>query len=192
VVAGPAGGLKVRGTSQAFAEGFRRLALAAALVGIARSVSVILAQGMILDTITEMLFRTLHHLPAAGSGVMMLISESLLGFPMPSDSGRAMLALPILAPLSDLLHISRQVVVLSYQFCTLISWATPTYGAFLAMLTIAKVPFTTWLRFILPVYLVLFAIAAGAIVIAICYSDRFSLNWWFGGDGGSPTRVPKF
>src|SRR5215831_12396498 len=98
---------------------------------------------------------------------MMLMSESILGFPMPSDSGKAMLALPILAPLSDLLHISRQVVALSYQSCTLVNWATPTYGAFLAMLTIAKVPFTAWLRFILPIYLILIAIAASAIVIAI-------------------------
>jgi uncharacterized ion transporter superfamily protein YfcC len=137
-------------------------------VGVARAVSVILEQGMILDTITEMLFRPLHYMPRAASGVMMLASQSALNFPMPSVSGQGMLALPILVPLADLLHISRQVVVLAYQNASLTSNViTPTYGALLAMLTIAQVPFTKWLRFMLPIYLILFAVAASSIIVAI-------------------------
>lgn len=168
VLAGLAGGLKLRGTSEAFAEGFRRVALAAVLVGVARAVSVVLEQGLILDTITEMLFRPLRHIPRAATGVMMLVSQSALNFPMPSQSGQAMLALPILLPLADLLHVSRQVVVLVYQYATLIcTMITPTYGALLAMLAVAQVPFTKWLRFVLPIYLILFAISAIAIVVAI-------------------------
>jgi len=168
LLAGLAGGLKARGTSEAFAEGFKRVALAAVLVGVARAVSVILEQGMILDTITEMLFRPLHYMPRAASGVMMLASQSALNFPMPSMSGQAMLALPILVPLADLLHISRQVVVLAYQNASLTSNViAPTYGALLAMLTIARVPFTKWLRFMLPIYLILFVISAISIVVAI-------------------------
>jgi uncharacterized ion transporter superfamily protein YfcC len=168
LLAGLAGALKARGTSEAFAEGFKRVALAAVLVGVARAVSVILEQGMILDTITEMLFRPLHYMPRAASGVMMLASQSALNFPMPSVSGQGMLALPILVPLADLLHISRQVVVLAYQNASLTSNViTPTYGALLAMLTIAQVPFTKWLRFMLPIYLILFAVAASSIIVAI-------------------------
>lgn len=168
VLAGLFGGLKLGGTSEAFAEGLRRVALAAVLVGVARAVSVILEQGMILDTITDLLFRPLRHMPRPATGVMMLASESLLSFPMPSASGAAMLALPILSPLADLLHISRQVVVLSYQYGTLTAdFMTPTYGALLAMLTMAQVPFTKWLRFMFPIYLVLLAIAAIAIIAAV-------------------------
>jgi uncharacterized ion transporter superfamily protein YfcC len=168
VLAGLAGGLKLRGTSEAFAEGFRRVALAAVLVGVARSVSVILETGMVLDTITVMLFQPLHRMPAAASGVMMLVAQSVLNFPMPSMSGQAMLALPILVPLADLLHISRQVVVLTYQYASLTSDViAPTYGGMLAMLTVAQVPFTKWLRFMLPIYLILFTISATAIVIAV-------------------------
>jgi len=167
VLAGIAGGLKLRGTSEAFAEGLRRVALAAFLVGFARAVSVILEQGKILDTITELLFRPLRHVAGTGTAVLMLISESLLNFPMPSDSGKAMLALPILGPLSDLLHISRQVVALSFQYCTVMSLINPAYGAFLAMLTLARVPFKEWMRFVLPASLILFGISAGAIVVAV-------------------------
>jgi len=168
VLAGLAGGLKLRGTSEAFAEGLRRVALAAVLVGVARAVSVILEHGLILDTITEMLFRPLHHLPRAATGVMMFVSQSALTFPMPSQAGQAMLALPILIPLADLLHVSRQVVVYAYQYSSLTSCViTPTYGAMLAMLAVAQVSFTKWLRFILPIYLILSTISAVAIMIAI-------------------------
>ncbi len=168
VLAGLAGGLKLRGTSEAFAEGLRRVALASVLVGVARAVSVILERGLILDTITEVLFRPLHHIPRAATGVMMLVSQSALNFPMPSQAGQAMLALPILVPLADLLHVSRQVVVLVYEYASLASCViTPTYGALLAMLAVAQVSFTKWLRFMLPIYLILFAISAIAIVAAI-------------------------
>lgn len=168
VLAGLAGGLKARGTSEAFAEGFRRVALAAVLVGVARAVSVILEQGMVLDTITEMLFGGLHQMPREAAAVMTLVSQSALNFPMPSISGQGMLALPILVPLADLLHISRQVMVLSYQYASMTSNViTPTYGALLAMLTVAQVSFTKWLKFMLPIYLLLFAISATAIVVAV-------------------------
>jgi uncharacterized ion transporter superfamily protein YfcC len=78
-----------------------------------------------------------------------------------------MLALPILGPLSDLLHISRQIVASSYQYCTLGTLMNPTYGAFLAMLTLARVPYTKWLRFIIPVFLILFTISVVALVVAV-------------------------
>src|SRR5260370_1176269 len=65
VAAGLAGGLGWRGTSQQFAEGFRRMALAAALVGFARAISVVLANGLILDTIANALFSPLRHLSVA-------------------------------------------------------------------------------------------------------------------------------
>jgi uncharacterized ion transporter superfamily protein YfcC len=168
VLAGLAGGLKLRGTSEAFGEGLRRVALAAFLVGVARAISVVLEQGMILDTITELLFRPLQHMPRAATGVMMLASQSILGLPLPSDSGKAMLTLPILSPLADLLHISRQVVVLSYQYGNVIADSmTPTFGALLAMLTIAQVSFRKWLQFMTPIFLILFAISAIAITVAV-------------------------
>jgi len=98
----------------------------------------------------------------------MLASQSVLNFPMPSTSGQAMLALPILVPLADLLHVSRQVVVLTYQYASLTSNViAPTYGGMLAMLAVAQVPFTKWLRFMLPIYLILFAISATATVVAV-------------------------
>jgi uncharacterized ion transporter superfamily protein YfcC len=165
---GVAGGLKLRGTSHAMQEGLARVAYAAVLVGVARAISVVLEHGAILDTITDALFRPLQSMAPAGTGVMTFVSQSLLAGPVPSDSGRAMLVLPILVPLSDLLHVSRQVVVLTFQYSTLASGIVmPTTGAMLAMLTLAEVPLSKWLRFILPIFLALSVISGIAIVVAV-------------------------
>ena len=98
LAAGLTGGLGWRGTSEQFAEGFCRMALAAGLVGFARAISVVLGSGLILDTIANALFSPLRHLSLSLSAAMLLISESTLAFPMPSDSGRAFMSLPVTTP----------------------------------------------------------------------------------------------
>jgi uncharacterized ion transporter superfamily protein YfcC len=149
ILCGLVGGLGLRGVSEHFAEGLRRMAVAAALVGFARSISVVLAGGLIIDTIANVLFSPLRHLPLTASAVTMFLSESALAFPMSSDSGRAVMSLPIIVPLSDLLGISRQMTVLAYQFSSIVSsLITPTAGALLAMLAMADVSYGRWLRFI--------------------------------------------
>ena len=168
LVAGLAGGLGWRGTSEQFAEGFRRMIVAAALVGFARSISVVLGSGLILDTIANALFSPLRHLPLSLSAVTMLVSESLLAFPMPSDSGRAVMSLPVIVPLADLLGLSRQMVVVAYQYSGLVSCLiTATSGGLLAMLAVARVSYGRWLRFIAAPFALLFALALAAIVVGV-------------------------
>ncbi len=83
-------------------------------------------------------------------------------------AGQAMLALPILIPLADLLHVSRQVVMLVFQCASLTSGViAPTYGGMLAILAVAQMPFTKWLRFRFAIYLVLFLISAVAIMVVV-------------------------
>jgi uncharacterized ion transporter superfamily protein YfcC len=107
-----------------------------------------LANGLVLDTIANALFSPLRHLPVSLSAVMMFISESVLAFPMPSDSGRAVVSLPVMIPLADLLGLSRQMVINAYQYSGITSGLlTPTAGALLAMLAVAGVSFSKWLRF---------------------------------------------
>jgi uncharacterized ion transporter superfamily protein YfcC len=167
-VGGLAGGLGWRATARQFAKGFRRLALASILVGFARAISVVLANGIVLDTIANALFSPLRHLSLGASSIMMFVSESALGFPMPSDSGKAMMSLPILIPLADLLGLSRQMVVNSYMYSGLVaSLITPTTGAMLAMLALAGISYSKWLRFIVPPFAMLFVLSAVAMVIGV-------------------------
>ncbi len=168
LLAGLAGGLGWRGTAEQFAEGFRRMVLAAALVGFARSISVVLADGLILDTIANVLFSPLRHLSLSISAIMMLVSESALAFPLPCESGRAVTSLPVVIPLADLLGLSRQMVVLAYQYSGLVSnLITPTAGALLAFLAVARVSFSKWLRFMAVPFVLLFALSLAAMVIGV-------------------------
>jgi uncharacterized ion transporter superfamily protein YfcC len=165
---GLAAGLGWSGTADAFVTGFRSMAGAAMLVGFARSIYVALDEGRILDTIVHGLLTPLARLPVAASAVGMLVAHTLIHVPVPSVSGQAVLTIPILVPLSDLLGLSRQVTVLAYQYgaglCEII---TPTNGAMMAILAAAGVPFNKWLRFVLPLWGALLGLGVVAIVAGI-------------------------
>ncbi len=116
VVAGLVGGLGVGGTAAALVAGFRSMAYAALLIGFARAIFVTLEEGRIVDTIVHGLFAPVAQLPVALAALGMMVVHGLVHVPVPSPSGHAVLTLPILVPLADLLGLSRQVTVLAYQY----------------------------------------------------------------------------
>ena len=168
LIAGLVAGLGLSGTAEAFVTGFRSMAGAAMLVGFARAIYVALDEGQILDTIVHGLFTPLAHLPLAACAIGMTLAQALIHVPVPSVSGQAVLTIPILVPISDLLGLSRQVTVLAYQYgaglCEII---TPTNGAMMAILAAAGVPFNQWLRFALPLSAVLLGLGLVAVFAGI-------------------------
>ncbi|MFQ5888943.1 MAG: YfcC family protein [Gemmatimonadota bacterium] len=168
VLAGLIGRLGVTRTAEAYVKGFRSMAFAALLIGFARAIYVVLDQGRIVDTIVKGLFTPIADLPLGLSALGMMAAHTAVHVPVPSVSGHAVLTMPLLVPLSDLLGLSRQVTVLAYQYgaglCDLI---TPTNGALLAILAAGGVRYEEWLRFALPKYLLLLALGAVAIVVGI-------------------------
>jgi len=168
VIAGLLGGLKLEGTAEAYVDGFKSLAYAALLIGFARAIFVVMNQGHIVDTIVRGLFLPLENLPVALTAVAMMGAHALLHIPVPSTSGQAVLTMPLLVPLSDLLGLSRQVTVLAYQFgAGLVDLINPTNGALLAMVAAIGVRFEDWGRFVLPVLGILAALATVALGLAI-------------------------
>ena len=148
VVAGMIGGLRVGGTAEGFVSGFRDLAFAALLIGFARGIYIVLGDGHIVDTIVQGIFAPLARLPLALSAIGMMGMQALVHLPVPSTSGQAVLTMPVLVPLSDLLGLSRQVTVLAYQYgAGLCELFTPTNGALMAMLAATGVRYDEWLRF---------------------------------------------
>ena len=98
----------------------------------------------------------------------MMVAHTAIHFPVPSSSGQAVLTLPLLVPLSDLIGLSRQVTVLAYQYGDgLCEVLTPTNGALMAMLAAAGVRFEDWLRFALPLWGLLATLGAAAIALAV-------------------------
>jgi uncharacterized ion transporter superfamily protein YfcC len=168
VVAGLIGQLGFSGTARAYTEGFREMALAAVLVGVARAIFVVLDDGRIVDTIVHALFTPIADLPRAFAAVAMMAAHMGVHIPVPSVSGQAVLTMPIMAPLSDLLGMSRQVAVLAYQYgAGMTDMITPTNGALMAVLAAARVGYDEWLRFAAPWWALLTALGAVAVVVAL-------------------------
>ncbi len=168
ILVGLIGKLGVNGTSEAYIEGFKVMIFAAMIVGLSSSISIILERGMVIDTIIYGLFTPMQYLPKSLSAISMMVSQSFLHFAVPSYSGQAVLTMPILAPLSDLIGISRQVCVLAYQYgAVMMDLLVPTNGSLMAVIAIAGISFDKWFKFAFKLCLVIFAVAAIAIVIAI-------------------------
>jgi uncharacterized ion transporter superfamily protein YfcC len=161
-VAGLLGGLGVGGTTTAYLEGMQAMLPAAILIGVARTLSLVLTDGHVTDTILNGLATPLSRAPAAFASILMIPFHSIVHVAVPSVSGQAVLTMPILVPLSDLLGISRQVTVLAYQTgAGLTELLTPTNGGLMAVLLAAGVPFSRWIRF--AVVGVLLALIVGVV-----------------------------
>jgi uncharacterized ion transporter superfamily protein YfcC len=168
VLAGLLGRLGLGGTADAFVEGFKSMAFAGLLIGFARAIYIVLNEGRIVDTVVHGLFTPIAGLPATLSALGMMTVQAAIHLPVPSTSSQAVLTLPLLVPLSDLIGLSRQVTVLAYQYgaglCEII---TPTNGALMAMLAAAGVGYEDWLRFVLPLLGLLVTLAALALILAV-------------------------
>lgn len=148
-------------------EGFRDIAYGAMMIGIARGILVVLRQGNIIDTVINAMFQPLSVLPKWMAGIGMLAVQTIINFFIPSGSGQAATTMPIMAPLADLLGISRQVAVLAFQFGDGLSnvlWPTAFAAIFCG---IAKIPYAKWMRWFAPRFCVVFAVQALLIVLAI-------------------------
>lgn len=164
VAAGLVGRLGVGGTADGYVEGFRSMAFAGLLIGFARGIYVVLDEGHVVDTIVHGLFTPIAALPTTLSALGMMAVQAVVHLPVPSTSGQAVLTMPLLVPLSDLIGLSRQVTVLAYQYgAGLCELVTPTNGALMAMLAASGVRYEDWLRFVVPVVGVLLALAVVAI-----------------------------
>jgi uncharacterized ion transporter superfamily protein YfcC len=154
-------------TAAAFITAMHGMLGAALYVGVARGISVALTDGQILDTILHGLAAPLASTPGVIGGMLMVPFHVLLHVPVPSVSGQAVLTMPIMAPLADLLGLSRDAAVLAYQTgAGLMDMITPTNGALLAMLMNAGVDYGRWLRFAVPGALLVSLIGLVGIVLA--------------------------
>ncbi len=155
-------------TTEVYVDGFKEMIFACIIIGLANSISVILSEGSIIDTIVFGLFGPLKNVPSSLSAVLMMVSHTLLHFPIPSYSGQAILTMPILTPLADLIGLSRQVCVLAYQYgAIMMDVIVPTNGALMAIIALGGIKYNNWIKFIIKPTLLMLGIAAVAILIAV-------------------------
>ncbi|MDL2297643.1 AbgT family transporter [Synergistaceae bacterium OttesenSCG-928-D05] len=136
-------------------------------IGLARSVSVVLAKGQILDTVIYALSIPLQKIPSAFSALGMLVIQSIINFFIPSGSGQAAVTMPIMAPLADVIGVTRQTAVLAFQLGDgLTNLIIPTMGALVVYIGVAKIEFSTFFKWVLPLYGMLMAIGSAGLIIA--------------------------
>lgn len=150
----------------AFTTGAKDMLVAAIIIGLSKSVLVIAEDGKIIDTMLYGMTSLVKDLPQAISIQMMFLTQGFINIFVPSGSGQAAITMPIMTPLSDLLGISRQSAVLAFQFGDgLLNLVIPTSGVTMGILSIAKIPYNIWIKWIWKLILV-FTIFS-AILLAI-------------------------
>lgn len=151
--------------ASSFVKGCSEICGAAIMVGFARAVLVILEDGGIMDTILFKVSGLVGNFSPMISVQVMYVFQTLTNFFVPSGSGQAALTMPIMAPLSDLLGITRQTAVLAYQFGDgFTNVIIPTSAVTIAALGMGGVPWERWARWVLPLILLHFALGALALM----------------------------
>lgn len=150
-----------------YSAGFTDIAMACMMIGLARGILMVLQAGNIIDTVVYYFSLPLASFPSWFCGVAMLVMQTLLNFLIPSGSGQAATSMPIMAPLADLLGISRDTAVLAFQFgdgLSNIVWPT-AFPAVLAGLAGIKVE--KWWKFVIPVASAVVLTQAALMVLAV-------------------------
>ena len=165
------GGLSAEDAAAAFKNGAKDMITPALVIALAKGLIVIASDGKMIDTILNAVANLADGLPQTASVEAMFLLQSFLNFFVPSGSGQAALTMPIMAPLSDLLGISRQTAVLAFQFGDgLSNLIIPTSGVTMGVLAIARIPYDKWLKWMLPLFLILSLAAAILLVIPILFN----------------------
>lgn len=154
-----------------FLDGVRDIQSAALIVGLAGGIIIILQNGNIIDTLLYKLSGSISGMGKMASVSMMYVVQNLINLVMPSGSAKAALTMPMMSQFSDLIGVSRQATVMAYQlgdgFTNMI---TPTSGVLLGVLTVARIPYDKWFKWILPLMIMLI-ILGFLLLIPTVYMD---------------------
>lgn len=171
-LAGGLGGLGIDAIGERFVEGAAAIAGGALVVGLARGVLVIFEGARVTDTLLHAMAMAIQDLPGWASVGGIYGVQVLLNYLVPSGSGQAALSIPILAPLGDLVGVTRQTTVLAFQlgdgFSNVFS---PTSGYFMAGLALIGVPWERWVRFMWPLQCLW--LGAGMVLLWVAHGMRW-------------------
>ena len=160
-------GLDEKTVTDAFINGASSLVGVSLIIGLARGVNMIMENGLISDTLLYWATNLVSGMSGPLFILMMMVIFFLLGFIVPSSSGLAVLAMPILAPLADTVGIDRSIVVSAYnwgQYAML--YLAPT-GLVMATLTMLDMKYSHWVKFVLPMVGFLFVFGGGLLVVQV-------------------------
>ena len=141
------------------------------IIVLARGVTVVMNNAFITDTVLHSMEDIVTGTSSAVFGAVMFLINLPLAFLVPSSSGHAGLAMPILAPLADFAGVSRAIVVTALQSAHgILNLVAPTSAVVMGGLALAEVPYQRYLRFIAPLLLILIILGLGFVAVGAVIS----------------------
>ena len=139
-----------------FLDGVRDIVSAALVVGLAGGIIIILEEGMVIDTILYNISNSMKEVGQVGAVSIMYLIQTLINIIIPSGSAKAALTMPIMAPFSDLIGLSRQATVMAFQFGDgFTNMITPTSPVLIGVLGVARIPYDKWVGWVWPLILIM-------------------------------------
>jgi uncharacterized ion transporter superfamily protein YfcC len=154
IVAGIAGRLKGEDIARAFVDGAKDMINAALIIGCARAILVVATDGKILDTTLYVMTKAIANFHPIVSAQLMFISQCVINFFVHSGTAQAALTMPIMAPLGELVGITRQTSVLAFQLAEYINPVLPTSGVTMGVLGLAQLRWEKWAKWLIPLLII--------------------------------------
>ena len=172
IAVGIAGKLKPGEITDAFVQGAKDMASTALVIALARGILIVSRDGKIIDSLLYQLSAPLSGMHSILSSQAMFLVQTFINFFVPSGSGQAVLTMPIMSPLSDLVHVTRQTAVLAFQFGDGFSnMIIPTSAVTMSVLALANVPWEKWAKWVLPLEIIFLIVGMLLLV------PPFFFNW---------------
>ncbi|MGN0417262.1 YfcC family protein [Anaerostipes faecalis] len=168
LIAGFVGGLKPGEIADEFLKGCGNLLFAGVMIGLCNAAIIIMEDANIMDTVIHALAGLLNGLPPKLSACGMFVVQDLFNVLVPSGSGQAAITMPLMAPLADLIGITRQTAVLAFQMGdAFTNVMAPTGGELLAACAMAKIPWGKWAKWLIPLFIIWWIVAFAALTLAV-------------------------
>ncbi len=159
LVLGVVAGLGGTRIATAFVAGAKDMVNVALIIACGRALLIIAREAKVLDTILFHGAGLISHLPGVVAAQVMFVVQCVINFFIHSGTAQAALTMPIMAPLADLVGLTRQTMVFAYQLCELINPILPTSAVTMGVLGMARIPWERWARWFLPLMLTLMVLA---------------------------------
>lgn len=167
VVSGAFAGYGPNKIAKIFGLGAKGIAVGALIVGFARGISIVMTDGQIIDTVVNAIAGLVQNLNGPVQVLGMYVAQNFINVLVTSGSGQAVVTMPIMTPIADLVGMSRQTAVLAFQLGDGFSNSIlPTSSATMGYLMAAKIPYERWLKFMMPLFGIWFVIGAVFMLIA--------------------------
>jgi uncharacterized ion transporter superfamily protein YfcC len=167
IVIGLVGKLDSTQIVEGFIQGARDLVGTALVIALARGTMILARDAHIIDTMLHSLMPLVQSSSPIFAAWKMFGIQTVINFFIHSGSGQAALTMPIMAPLADLVGVTRQTAILAFQFGEFTTPMIPTSGITVGVLALARIPWITWAKWMVPLQLI-YAVLALALLVPPC------------------------